>query len=316
MKHAAAIALAFVISLFMPRAILADGKPLMLGLIADGPYRTALALRIAHGVDHVDNLRVLPVIGTSPAQNLADLVELRGIDLALVPSDTLAFMRGENLGTAANGKIDYLVKLANMDVALLAGAAVQSLASLNGKRLAIGSATHASYETSLTLIRALKLDVTVLPLNGDDAIAAVQDGSADAAILVGVSPLPELARLKPGSGLHLVAIPPGPALDEFYAPSLLTAKIYPGLLKPEESVETISSSLVIAALRWPKGSPQQQHLAVFAKALFAGLTQGGEEAGINLNSGVAGWTRSPAAAAALESLAKINTPVPATTQEN
>ena len=316
MKHAIAIALATIISLFLPNALLADGKPLTLGLIADGPYRTALALRIARAVDHVDNLRVLPVIGASPAQDLADLAELRGIDLALVPSDSVAFMRGEGLGPAAGGKIDYLVKLANMDVALLAGASIQSLTNLNGKRLAIGSATHASYETSLTLIRALKLDVTVLPFNGDDAIAAVQDGRADAAVLVGVSPLPELARLKPGSGLHLVAIPPGPALNEFYAPSLLTAKLYPGLLKPDESVETISSSLVIAAVRWPKGSPQQQHLAVFAKALFAGLMQDSEGAGINLNSGVAGWTRSAAADLALEELAKNSANIPATTQEN
>ena len=162
----------------------------------------------------------------------------------------------------------------------------------------------------------MKLDVTVLPFNGDDAIAAVQDGRADAAVLVGVSPLPELARLKPGSGLHLVAIHPSPALNEFYAPSLLTAKLYPGLLKPDESVETISSSLVIAAVRWPKGSPQQQHLAVFAKALFAGLMQDSEGAGINLNSGVAGWTRSAAADLALEELAKNSANIPATTQEN
>ena len=86
-------------------------------------------------------------------------------------------------------------------------------------------------------------------------------------------------------------IPPQAELAVFYAPSLIGAAIYPKLLKPGQSVETVSSSLVIAAMRWPKGSPQQAELTRFAAALFASLLEDGAGPGINLNAAVPGWTQ-------------------------
>ena len=316
MRHAIAVAMTVMMSVVSPRWALAADKQETLGLIADGPYRTALAMRIARGIDHRGGLRILPVIGKSPAQNLADLMELRGIDLAIVPSDSMAFIGLQGLMPDLGGKIDYLVKLANVDVHVLGGPAIRSLPDLKGKRVAIGSAAHASYETSLTLLDSLKLDVTVLPLNGSDAIAAVKAGTADAAILVGVSPLPEIGKLTQADGLHLVAIPPEPGTGGFYSPSLLTDKLYPGLLNGSGPVETVSSSLVIAAVRWPKGSPQQQRLARFTGVLFASLLEDSAGAGINLNAEVPGWTRSQASEQALQTLAKGAVTPSSSAQEN
>ena len=132
--------------------------------------------------------RIFPIIGKSPAQNLADLAEVRGIDLALVPSDSLGFADGQGLIPGAASKFDYLVKLANLDIHVLAGPSIHSLADIAGKRMAVGSATHASYETSAMLFGALGLSVTAVPLDSGQAIAAVKSGDAAAAVLVGVSP--------------------------------------------------------------------------------------------------------------------------------
>ena len=284
------------------------------GLIADGPYRTALATRIARGVDHRDGIRILPVIGKSPAQNLADLAEVRGIDLALVPSDSLGFAGAQGLIRGASGKFDYLVKLANLDIHVLAGPSIRSITDLKNKRVAVGSATRASYETSAMLFAALGLSVTSLPLDSGEAIAAVKSGDAAAAVLIGVTPLPEVARLGRSDGLHLVAVPPRAELAAFYAPSLIGAANYPALLEQGQSVETVSSSLVLAAVRWPQGSPQQAALTRFATALFASLLEDGAGPGINLNAAVPGWTRSEASGLALEALGRA--PSLPTTQEN
>ena len=314
MRLAIAVVMALVAASFVAPIAGAAETQSTFGLIADGPYRTALATRIARGVDHRDGIRIFPVIGKSPAQNLADLAEVRGIDLALVPSDSLGFAEGQGLIRGVTGKFDYLVKLANLDIHVLAGPSIRSLADIEGKRVAVGPATHASYETSAMLFGALGLSVPALPHDSSQAIAAVKSGDAAAAVLVGVSPLPEVARLARSDGLHLVAIPPRAELESYYAPSLIGPAIYPNLLEPGQSVETVSSSLVLAAMRSPEGSRQQSALTRFATALFASLLEDGAGPGINLNAAVPGWTRSQASGLALESLGRTSSQ--STAQEN
>lgn len=294
MRHAVAIVLALCAAIAGAGQLQSAERLETLGLIADGPYRIALAQRIARAVDHRDHLRVLPVIGNNPLQSLADLLELRGIDLAIVPSDTLAFAASQDIATGMEHKLDYLVKLGNLDVHVVAGPAIRSLRDLAGKRVAIGTASHESYDTALAMLSLMEIDVSPVAFSGAAAIAAVREGQADAAVLTGVSPLPEIASLRATDGLHLVPVIPEASMAEIYAPALLTAKLYPDLLKSGETVETVSSALILAAVRWPRGSPQQKRLERFADALFAAFMADSGDAGINFNSAVPGWQRAEA----------------------
>ena len=57
------------------------------GLIEGAPLR--LASEMARVVDDGENLHVLPIVTRGPTENLNSLLYLRGVDLAIVNSDSL-----------------------------------------------------------------------------------------------------------------------------------------------------------------------------------------------------------------------------------
>ncbi len=66
------------------------------GVIAgglDGTY-IRIAADLAVVLDD-PRLRVLPIIGKGSVQNIDDLLHLRGVDIAIVQSDVLAFIRAQ-----------------------------------------------------------------------------------------------------------------------------------------------------------------------------------------------------------------------------
>ncbi len=62
-----------------------------IGLIAGGPGSTdaRIAADIAQVLDDSDKLRVLPMLGRGSVQNIADLIYLKGVDVAIVHTDVL-----------------------------------------------------------------------------------------------------------------------------------------------------------------------------------------------------------------------------------
>ena len=63
------------------------------GFLASEPGLVANVLEIANSVDHTDSLRVLPIIGRGSLQSINDLLFLRGVDVALLSSDSLTFTK-------------------------------------------------------------------------------------------------------------------------------------------------------------------------------------------------------------------------------
>src|ERR1700675_1418586 len=57
------------------------------GLIEGAPIR--LAAEMARVVDDGDNLHVLPIVTRGPTENLNSLLYLRGVDMAIISSDSL-----------------------------------------------------------------------------------------------------------------------------------------------------------------------------------------------------------------------------------
>src|ERR1700750_3413946 len=63
------------------------------GLIEGAPLR--LAAEMARVVDDGDNLHVLPIVTRGPTENVNSLLYLRGIDLAIINSDSLEEYRAQ-----------------------------------------------------------------------------------------------------------------------------------------------------------------------------------------------------------------------------
>src|SRR5689334_21093541 len=65
-------------------------------------------------------LRVVPVIGRGPVQNVADLLAREGVDVALVPSDVLPYLRRIRSLPQADQALLYIAELYREEVHVLA----------------------------------------------------------------------------------------------------------------------------------------------------------------------------------------------------
>lgn len=262
------------------------------GVMADGSPGFEIARALARAIDHVDHLRILPIAGKGPVQSLTDLIELRGVDAVIVPSDT-ALYTGRN-GLADSAKLAYLAKIASLDVHVIAGPNITQISALAAKRVAVGTTAGYSFVSASLIFEALGIEIEALPLEAEEALRAVAAGTADAAIIVGMKPL--LQAIRPDSGLHLLTVPFNEKLGKAYIPSILSDEAYPNLLAKGQIAETVATALVVAVINWPGKSARSEKIKRFTTALLdAFASDDGGEAGLNLAAEVPGWKRFGAA---------------------
>jgi TRAP-type uncharacterized transport system substrate-binding protein len=282
-----------------------DSKPnnATLGVLADTPDSFTLLQRLARAMDRDGNLRIVPMAGKGPVQSLTDLVNLRNVDAALIPSDTLAYMEKNGLIDGLTGKIAFVVRLAGLDIHVVARQGLNSLADLGGKTVVTGNTASESFVAGQFLIAGIQPPPKLLAGEDGDAVRAVADGRADAAIVMGRKPLAPLLALGARKGLHFIDVMQPEDLKETYAPALLSHEDYPQLIPAGRQVETVSSSLVIAVFNSKRGSPRYDRIHHLAEVLFVALQHGGDgDAGLNLAAAVPGWNRHAGADAALANM--------------
>src|SRR5689334_6581412 len=98
----------------------ADSEPSSIGAVAD--------LAAMFG----GPLRVLPIVGRGPVQDAADLLR-KGVDVALVPSDVLPYLRRTGRLPAADQALLYIAELYREDVHVLAQRNFAGIADLAGR---------------------------------------------------------------------------------------------------------------------------------------------------------------------------------------
>ncbi len=283
----------------------ANPGDMAVGVLAATPDEFAFLLRLSNAVDHENGLRIVPMSGKGPVQTLTDLYYIRGVDAVLVPSDTLAFMERNGLLSGINSKFSYVMRLFPMDVHVIARSGINSLDDLEGKTVVMGPAASASYVAGQFLLESAGVSANTIEAGTAEAVRAVSEGEVDAAILMGRKPLAELKLIGAASGIHLINVTAPEALEDTYAPSLVTNEDYPELVTEAAPVETVSAALVLAVLDRKRGTPQYDRVQRLAEGLFTALQRGsGEDASLNLAASVLGWNRHGAVAAALKAHAE------------
>src|SRR5882757_9700479 len=84
-----------------------------------------------------DGIRVLPVLGVGGLQNLNDVLFLRGIDMGVVDEDNLQILKKRNpqLYADLEQRVQYITKLYNSELHVLARSEIQSYEDLRGKKV-------------------------------------------------------------------------------------------------------------------------------------------------------------------------------------
>lgn len=255
-----------------------------------------------------DGVRILPVASNGGALTLRDLLFLRGIDMAIVPSNALAHAKAtEALGGGLAQRVAYITRLYSEELHLLVGRGVRSIEDLRGKQIAVPAEDGTAQFTAEDLFGRLRLRVELVTTNPADAIDKVRAGSLAAALLVGGKPLPQLIRLAKDGSVRLLDLSFARSLDEAYSPAVFVADDYPALIPPGQIVETLAVSPVLLTNSGKGSEESARRVARVIPALFGGLSglaladRHPKWRDVNLAATLPGWSR---LAAAEEWLAK------------
>ena len=262
------------------------------GLLASEPGLAGNVLEIANAMDHTDGLRVLPIIGRGSLQSINDLLFLRGVDVALLSSDSLAFVKKNNLYQEETGKLAYLAKLANVNVIVLARKEIAGIENLSGTRIATGPANSDEFVAAELIFGALGTNYERVATTGKNSLAALLDGRIDAAVFTGSDSHLLLDSIKAKSGLHILSLSLPENLTAIYSPAILSHTDYPNLIADGTVAETVAAALILAVFDWPDRSERFYKLKKFNKALLSTYlaTRNGEQS-TNFSAAVPGWNQ-------------------------
>jgi TRAP-type uncharacterized transport system substrate-binding protein len=275
------------------------------GLLEGAPIR--LAAEMARVVDDGDNLHVLPVVTRGPTENVNSLLYLRGIDTAIINSDSLDEYK--SVVRDVQSKVTYVLNLFPSELHVFVRPEIQSLGDLAGKKVNFNTqGTAAAYSGPLIFSR-LGLDVEQTFIPHQVALEQMRKGEGGMAAVVFVTskPVDAFVRGRFEPGFKFLPVPYNSKLGDYYLPTTLDATDYPNLIKPGERVETIAVPTALVAFNWPTTSNRYDRVARFVDHLFSRLDklQGPgfdpKWKSINLAATVPGLARFPAAQAWLDS---------------
>ena len=235
-----------------------------------GGAKSVFAADMARILDEKDKLRVLPVLGKGPVQNVIDLFYLKSIDMGLVATDVPEFYKIQ-YGTDITDRLRYIMKLYNDEIHIIAPTEIKTVFDLEGKR--IEAPKDVGLYSAKSIFSRLNINVTYdsTYLNDDTgALQQVIDGKADAWIVGTAKVMPIARNLKnENRRLHLVSIPYDKRLQDLYLPSEFSSDEYPNLIPAGETVDTVAAGILLAAFNWPEKTDRYQKVAKFVDALFS-----------------------------------------------
>ena len=199
-----------------------------MGIVTGGKSGTYIKIGrdISKLVEQVDiNLTVYPSNGS--LDNVADVFERRGVQLGIVQSDVLAFIRASNdkkLAKVAD-KIKMVFPLYNEEVHLLASNFVTSFSDLEDKVVAIGKEGSGTYLTASLLFEIAGFSPKKqLLVGGQDALSKLYSGEVDAMFYVSGYPVSLFSGITEEK-LHLVPIV-DKSIEEYYVSSEIPEGTY------------------------------------------------------------------------------------------
>jgi len=240
------------------------------GIVSGGINGTyiRIAAELAAVLDNGDTLRVLPLVGKGSVQNIADILFLKGVDIGIVQSDVLAYIKRERLYPGAVKSIQYITKLYNEEVHILAGKGIARIADLGGKKVNFDVANSGTAMTASLIFERLKTPIE--PVYHDQALALdkLRRGEIAALVYVAGKPASLFRDIRADEGLHLLALPLDPALLETYLPSQISHADYPMLVPEGDPVDTVAVGAVMAVYNWAPSSDRYRKVARFIDAFF------------------------------------------------
>ncbi|MDJ0389477.1 TAXI family TRAP transporter solute-binding subunit [Roseomonas sp. E05] len=262
----------------------------------DGTY-IRIAADLAAVLDEGDHLRVLPVVGKGSLQNISDLLYLRGIDLAIVQSDVLAAATRERLYPGVGQLVQYITKLYDEEVHILARRDIERVEDLAGQPVNVDLRGSGTAMTAALIFSALGVEIRPVYTPQDTALERLRRGDIAALVYVAGKPARLFSGVRAEEDLHLLSLPLVPALLETYLPASIRNADYPALVPEDGPVQTVAVGAVLAVYAWKPGTERYAKVVRFLerfRSKFPELLQPPRHPKwreVNLTAQVPGWTR-------------------------
>ena len=268
--------------------------------LVTGPFggtSAALAADLAYVLADPDKLRVMPILGSGGLQNLEDLLYLKDVDIGLVRSDVLAYVKQQGLHADLETKIRYISKLHLEEIHVLARSSVASIRDLAGKKVNFGRVVAGGKPVSQLMFETLGVQTEPVFLDATEAVEKVKAGEIEATVIINGKPNGIISKLTSQDGVKLLPIEYADNVQELYLPASLSNEDYPGLIAAGETVDTLATNVVMVMYNWPEDNEHYKRADVFVKSFFSKTNQlrkPGRHAKwgeVNLAAVLPGWQR-------------------------
>jgi uncharacterized protein len=249
-----------------------------------------------------DNLRVLPIVGMGGAQNIRDVLYLKGIDIGITSPQMLRYFASTGeLSSALDQRLTYITRLFPEEMHVVAGRGIRKIEELNGKKVNFSDSGSSTRITARDVFGLLGVSVNEVNLSQADAIAAIKNGEIAATVVISGKPAGIFSHISAADNLHLLEIPYTRTLENIYLPGQLEQALYPNLIDKGQTIQTVAVDSVLITNNWQPTSDRYRRVAKFVEALFSRLAEFKKPPRhpkwqeVDLNKELPGWQRFPAA---------------------
>jgi TRAP-type uncharacterized transport system substrate-binding protein len=234
------------------------------GLLEGAPIH--FATEIARVVNDGGTMQVLPIVTRGPTENVNDLLFLKGVDAAIINSDSLEEYKSQV--PQIRQRITYVMNLFPSEVHIFVRPEVHSLSDLAGKKVNFNTqGTAAAYSGPLIFSR-LGIAVERMFIPHPVALEQMRRGEIAAVVFVTSKPIDAFVKGKWEEGFKFLPVEYSSKFEDYYVPSYLEPADYPNLIAKGEPIATIAVPTILASFNWRSDSPRYRRIARFVDELF------------------------------------------------
>lgn len=228
-----------------------------------------LAGEMASVLNREGELRLLPMMGGGPVDNVRDLLFLEGVDVGVVHSDVLTFLKNHDSLPAAQRKLKYIAKLYDEYFHIVANKDIKSVIDLDGRKVVVGSTASAgSTVSAVTLFELLGIEPDYQLGDWKGAVQKIKRGEAAAMVYSTVRGSKFVREIEAEESLKLLPLPYTDELSGTYSRAEFTDADYPNLVPPGRAISTLQFGAIMAVYDWKPSSERYKSVATFTTNLF------------------------------------------------
>src|SRR5215468_6183650 len=153
------------------------------------------AAELGKALDDGENLRILPIVTYGAVENIADLLYLRGVDLAITHADVFDLYKKSGEAKNVEQRINYISQMHNTEFYVLARSDINSLQDLAGKKVGFHVKGSGPSVTGPMVFERLGIQVEPVFINHTFAIERMRTGDIAAIFQLEAKPNDLLAKL-------------------------------------------------------------------------------------------------------------------------